>query len=226
MNKNKLSLVAILMCFASSNLLAATLTLQTRSIDDPDSIRRDVVRSGYKATWRNQESSISTRKLSEFDNLRIGSPGKKQPVFAYFKARFSVSDEFASNDWGFRAGLDAGHGGALYLDGSLLDKNTSDLWWRYNWKNTSEIISRTDLDLVAGNHLLEIFWAESCCHGSSDAEFTVDGNRWNTLSTSNLASVGAVPIPMAVWLFGSGVVTLVAMKRRKTVSATDSQVLC
>ena len=227
MKKNKNLLASILLCLASTQLFAATLTLQTRSIDDPASISDSVLESGYRTTWSNQRSTISTQGLTEFDNLSLASNGTVKSVFAYFKTTFSIDEDSASKDWGFRVGLDAGHGAAIYLDGDLINSDTSDLWWKYNWNNSSEILSRTDLDLLAGNHLLEIFWAESCCHGRSDAQFTTDGNNWNTLSKSNLETAGksnlvtvsAVPLPMAVWLFGSGVITLVATRKYKHSSA-------
>lgn len=230
MKKNKKFLASILLCFASTNLFAATLTLQTRSIDDRASISNSILESGYRTTWSNQNSAISTRGLTEFDNISLATNGTVESVFAYFKTTFSIDEDSASKDWGFRVGLDAGHGAAIYLDGNLINSDTSDLWWKYNWNNSSEILSRNGLDLLAGNHLLEIFWAESCCHGSSDAQFTTNGTSWNTLSKSNLETAGksnlvtvsAVPLPMTIWLFGSGVIMLVATRKHKHNSANIS----
>jgi hypothetical protein len=201
---------------ASVHLSASTMTLQSRSLD-PRSITNDIATDGYRGTWNNLTSAITTQSLDAFDDLRVASQSTTAHVFSYFTADFSISADAALNDWGFRAGLDAGHGAALYLDGVEVDKNTSDLWWAYNWNNTSEILSITGVNLAVGDHKLELFWAESCCHGSADAEFMLNTGSWETLSTTELNTF-AVPIPMAIWLFGSGVIAMVSVQRKQQSS--------
>ena len=54
----------------------------------------------------------------------------------------------------------------------------------------------------------------------SQAAFTVNQLRVNGVDSldfldSNLVSVNAVPIPPAVWLFGSGLLGLIGIARRK-----------
>jgi hypothetical protein len=214
-----------MLTLASTNLYASTLTLQTRSIDNTNIFNNKNI--DYQKSWNKQKSAISTQSLSAFDDLKVASTGSKKDVFLYFIANFSIGEDAATNDWGFRAGLDAGHGGALYLDGNLLDVKSDDLWWKHNWNNSSEILSATGLNLSVGNHVLEMFWAESCCHGSADAQFSLNGN-WDILSTNNLntvslSAVTTVPVPMAVWLFASGIIAIFGVQRKSQQADTIEQ---
>jgi hypothetical protein len=96
-----------------------------------------------------------------------------------------------------------------------LTTDTTDLWWSYNWNNSSEILSSAANILNFGHHFLEVFWAEGCCNGGNSARFSVNGGDWKVLDVANLNSLEPVPVPAALWLFGSVLVGLMGMHRKK-----------
>jgi hypothetical protein len=40
--------------------------------------------------------------------------------------------------------------------------------------------------MSAGQHVLEIYGAESCCDGTTSKTFRVNGGKWMAISTANL----------------------------------------
>lgn len=195
---------AILFACASANVSAASITLDTRGISS------GVNNTDYRSSWSAQSSVINSQNLSDV-NGAFGASNS----FSHLKIDFSSADSV----WGFQLAPDAGFGGALYLDNQLLAKDTSDLWWGYAWGNGSELLSSAANMLLAGNHVLEAYWAEGCCNGSMGGRFTLDGGQnWQGLSVANLNRV-AIPNPDVMWLIGLGFISLayVASKKQGTV---------
>ena len=115
---------------------------------------------------------------------------------------------------GFQFGLDAGIGATVLLDGNTVYSSSSDIWWAYDW-NHPQVITEMFKGLSAGAHTLTLLWGEDCCNGYNSGRFTVNGGKtWATLDTANLDSLAPVPVPAAVWLFGSGLVGLMGMRRK------------
>ncbi|MCH9697710.1 MAG: CCXG family PEP-CTERM protein [Gammaproteobacteria bacterium] len=207
-------LLLVIFCLLSNHVLASTITLQTRAIQNSQFNQSD-----YRQAWTQHSSSLTSKNLSEFNNVHVAQHHTKNPVFSYLKTTFTIGEDFADNLWGFRAGMDAGLGGALYLDGQLVDIDASDLWWKHNWNNESEILKAGFIeDLSEGFHVLELFWAESCCHGSNSGQFTIDGGQsWQTLSVARLDAIAAVPLPASAWLFVTGFVSLTSLRRVRSI---------
>ncbi len=204
----KRQLQPIIFCFAllgfgSAN--AASITYETRLID------AGVNTSDYKSSWNTQTSSISSQSIDNF-NWKWGGNN----TFSHLAVNFSSGNASVL----FQIAPDAGYGGALYLDGMKLTDKQYDLWWGYDWNNSSQILSSLVSGLTNGNHVLEAFWGEGCCNGAGGGRFSLDGGQsWNDLSTQNLDSLAPVPVPAAVWLFGSGIVGLIGLLRRKSLIA-------
>lgn len=200
MNKKiAIGALALMGAIPVSNALAASVVYETRQIN------AGVNNTDYRASWNAQSTAITTQTLADFNGATI--PGASGG-FSHLAIAFSAA---AGSQWGFQLAPDAGHGGALYLNGALLDRDTNDLWWSGNWSATAEILSAAGLTLTAGNHLLEGYWAEGCCDGAQGARFTTDGSHWQ--STQSLAN--PVPIPAAVWLFGSSLAGLMGLAHRR-----------
>lgn len=206
--KSILSALVVSLCSISS-AMAATIVYETRPITN------GVNNADYKASWNAQISSITSRTLADFNGATI--PGASGG-FSHLIIEFNTTVK--NSTWSFRLAPDAGYGGAIYLDEQEIDKNVTDLWWGGNWNASSEIFSGSLLLSSVGNHTFEGYWAEGCCNGKSGIQYKIGNSAWQ--NPSNLASPVTTPIPGAVWLFGSAIVGLIGMTKRKQMTAAIS----
>jgi hypothetical protein len=132
--------------------------------------------------------------------------GSNNNVAFHFQALFGVAANEAGS-WGFRAGVDFGRGGAMFLDGVLLDWDASDLWWAGNFNAGSEILAASGINLNIGNHVLDIYGLEGCCDGSQTVQFQVGTQQWTTFSVRD-GQDSQVPLPATLALLGVGATAL------------------
>ncbi len=203
-NVRDLLFPAILLGCFTTHVFAASITLDTRSITS------GVNNADYRTSWASQSSVISSQTLTDVN----GAFGARES-FSYLKIDFSSSD----STWGFQLAPDAGYGGALYLDSQLIAKETSDLWWDFAWNDNSQLLNSAANILLAGDHVLEAYWAEGCCNGSIGGRFSVDGGQsWQDLSVSNL-NVVAIPNPDILSLMVLGLMALFYVKAKNANEA-------
>lgn len=142
--------------------------------------------------------------LSSFSNISNHAVchGGNSNVAFHFQTLFGVAANQAGT-WGFRAGVDFGRGGAMFLDGVLLDWDSSDLWWAGNFNASSEILAASGVNLNAGNHVLDIYGLEGCCDGTQAAQFQIGTQQWTTFSVGDRQD-SRVPLPATLALLGIG----------------------
>ncbi|MEQ1560084.1 MAG: CCXG family PEP-CTERM protein [Methyloglobulus sp.] len=193
MKKTSLS-VLIITAFSFSNAIAATATInstayQTRAIDTV------LDNTDYMASWNAQTSTVTSQDLADFNG--VSSPWSASGEFSHLKVNFTTG---IKTNTSFLLAPDAGFGGAIYVDGNLIASNTADLWWGFDWNNTSQILAGMVNNLKAGDHTFEGYWAETCCNGGQGLQ---------------IVATAATPVPAAAWLFGSAIVTLAGVRSRK-----------
>lgn len=97
------------------------------------------------------------------------------------------ADEVGS--WGIRMGPDFGDGGAIYIDGDVVDDKWGqnlwwNLWWPAWWGSNPAVISGTKY-LSAGAHLVTIYGSEICCDGRGEIQLRKPNGNWQLLSITN-----------------------------------------
>ena len=92
--------------------------------------------------------------------------------------------------WEFRAGVDYGRGGGLYVNGETLDERwDEDLWWGYNF-NHPDVLTGS-IHLENGFHHIEALGYEGCCDGTINMQYKTPGSGvWLDMSAANLTLYG------------------------------------
>jgi hypothetical protein len=144
--------------------------------------------------------------LSSYDDLALNLNSQGLEGTITFYATSAASYEF-------RAGVDFGGGGALFLDGHALDFKGSDMWWAYSYGDASQFLAGS-ANLGVGAHTLQLYGFESCCSGNSQVQFSVNGGQSYTSFAAN-DGLPAVPEAQnfAMLLAGLGLVGTLARRR-------------
>ncbi|MDK2778687.1 MAG: CCXG family PEP-CTERM protein [Pseudomonadota bacterium] len=116
-------------------------------------------------------------------NESVITDGASTNFILYSSSIFSVS---TAGTWYFRAGVDFGLGGGLYIDDIALDEQwDDDMWWNSDWTDDSQILAGS-YSLSAGEHTLLLLGAEDSNGGIMTLEFSRDGSTWYSYSTDYL----------------------------------------
>ena len=230
---------AVILCsggLLSSTASADSITLYQRQITDSSVLPKDywalqfsdtygnpspttTATPNYMTAWSDQSSPITQQTLSTTGYIQ-----ESGQVFNELTVSFSIP---VQETLGFIFSVDAGYGGALYMNNQLIGYNSSDIYWGNPSGLVSGLVSATSslsstpTMLQAGNYTLTAYWAESCCDDRSWATFNVNGGIQQDLS--GLLGAGGstggnplpTPIPAAIWMVGSALAGLIGFGRRK-----------
>lgn len=124
-------------------------------------------------------------------------------------------DVTAGGDWDFRAGVDFGGGGALFLDGTAIAYNPNNMWWAGSYANADQYLAGGMNNLSVGVHTLTLYGFEDCCSGNTQVQFSVNGGQYT--SFANTDGLPAVPEAQnyAMLLAGLGLVATIARRRKQ-----------
>ena len=144
--------------------------------------------------------------LSSYDNLALNLNGQGlEGTITFYVA--------SATSYDFRAGVDFGGGGALFLDGHELDFKGNNMWWGGSYTDASQFLAG-NATLGVGAHTLQLYGFEDCCSGNSQVQFSVNGGQSYTSFASN-DGLPAVPEAQnfAMLLAGLGLVGTLARRR-------------
>jgi len=132
-----------------------------------------------------------------FDAMNYGAEGTSQ-----FAVTFGVDQ---LSDFSLTGSLDTGWWGGsdLYV---TLKENGSEIFGLSMWDLPTDGVNPFNFDgqFSTGNTYELILYS-----------YSYDSNYYDEKWTFNLTTTPAVPIPAAVWLFGSGLLGLIGIARRK-----------
>jgi len=74
--------------------------------------------------------------------------------------------------WNMQFGIDYGFGGAMFVDGGLVDFRNTDMWWNGSFSNPTQILAGL-VNLTAGSHSIELFGLEPCCDGATEGRYQI-----------------------------------------------------
>jgi hypothetical protein len=195
----KAVLLGLIFCAANAN--ATLITLETRDIN------QYFDKSDLLNSW-NQSTAGIVNNIDSFEMFQSGNNS-----LTMLTIDFNIDYEGL---WSFESGLDAGYGAALFVDGTLIDNRTDNLWWRYNWSN-SDVFRVEDIALSTGNHVIQLLWAENCCNGSSSVRFTETLGQDRLLSVAGIdeasTSSSTIPEPTSIALFGLAALSLLTRRQ-------------
>lgn len=167
--------------------------------------------SDYQAAVDSAVASSPVISIASYDSV---NPGLSQGGNDAYRATVTFGVTTAGV-WEFRAGVDFGLGGALFLDGVAQTFKTNDMWWNGNYGNASQHLSFSSA-LAVGNHTLTIYGLEWCCSGPQQAQFKAAGSNDFVSFSNQDGLVSAVPEPesYAMMLAGLGLMATIARRRK------------
>ena len=164
-------------------------------------------------------AGYGTTNISVYDNISnhsLFSGGSYTDIAFKSTIDFHVSSANAGA-WDFRAGVDFGYGGAMYLDGVAYDFKTNDMWWNGSYSDSSQYLSINSLNLIAGNHTLNLYGFEGCCDGYQQAQFSYGGSGFTTFASNDVLSAVPEPETYAMFLVGLGLLGFAARRRKQNI---------
>jgi hypothetical protein len=210
----KLAALAVALAYGSAD--AAVITFQTGTSSAGAQTTANAYRDIVDAAVANSSHSTVLNNYDIVSNQSLFGAGATNIAFKS-TINFGLS---AAGTYSFRAGVDFGNGGAVFLDGQAVDLKTTDMWWAHDYANTNSVFSVSNKALTAGNHTLTIYGLEGCCDGGQQVQYSANGAAFQSFSASTL-QMAPVPEPetYAMMLGGLGVVGAIARRRREKKQA-------
>ena len=217
MKKNLPWVMAALALAIGGSVCASTITIESASAK-PSGTLSDAGAYRSAVNTSLQGPTYTKTTVDSYNNVTHASLFGGNSDFALKSTiQFGVTQATAGL-WQFRAGVDFGYGGALFLNDVALDVKSHDMWWAGQYDNSSQYFNAA-VNLGAGNHTLTIYGFEGCCDGGQQAQFMAPAGTFTSFSnTDNLVS--AVPEPETYAMFLTGMAMMGFLMRRQNRPAT------
>ena len=217
----KIILAAVLASALSAQALASTGQVQVGAVSVLQSYDSA---AGYQAAVDAavNAAGAKTTAVSSFESLAFSSVKPSSLAQNYAMKTTITFGVTAANsgEWNFRAGVDFGKGGALFVDDAASAFNSTDMWWAGSYGATGSFSVKATL--AAGNHTLTLYGIEGCCSGNQQIQFSAPGSTaFKSFSSTDGLAVAAVPEPetYAMLVAGLGVMGAVARRRKAAPKA-------
>ena len=209
------AVMSLALCGGAS---ASVITIETGFSNAGSQIDALAYQSLVDAAVALPSAGYGTTTVAVYDNISNHSlfPGGSNTDIAFKSiVDFYVSPANAGA-WQIRAGVDFGHGGAIFVDGVAYDFKTNDMWWNGSYSDSSQYLSINTLNLAAGNHTLNLYGLEGCCDGYQQAQFRIGGaGDFTTFSANDNLSPIPEPETYAMLLAGLGLLGFVARREKQ-----------
>jgi hypothetical protein len=209
---------AIISGMLISNANASIITIETGFSSTGQQIDAAAYKSAVDAAVSSPSNGYGSTivPIYNISNHSLFSNGSSTDIAFKSTIEFYVSAANAGA-WDFRAGVDFGRGGALFIDGIAYDFKSNDMWWNGNYSDALQFLSATSLNLAAGNHTLNIYGFEGCCDGYQQVQFSIGGEPFTTFGATDNLSPIPEPETYAMLLTGLGLIGFMARSRKQSI---------
>ena len=166
--------------------------------------------NAYRTAVSSAVAGTAVTSISSYDSLDLSS--LRNFALASTITFYVTSPE----SFDFRAGVDFGGGGALFLDGNALNFKSTNMWWAGSYSDSSQFLaSAAPTTLSVGAHTVNLYGIEDCCSGNSQVQFSLDaGTTYTSFSTSD--GLPAVPEAQSFAMLLAGLSLVATAARRRS----------
>lgn len=190
---------------------ASTIELQTGFSAAGAQATANDYRSVVDAAVASSSAGYGHTTIANYDNISNHDLfGSASNIAFKSTITFGVTAGQTGN-WSFRAGVDFGGGGAVFLDGQAVDFRNNDMWWAGSYGNPTQSFQFSST-IGAGNHTLAIYGLEGCCDGGQQVQFN-SGSGFQSFNNQTLPPVPE-PETYAMLLAGLGLVGLIGRRKK------------
>jgi len=171
------------------------------------------------AGFTNQYSAITGSGVNGSSNYGVSNPGFTPSRLDFDSATIVNGAYFTNTTYAYLSMLNGDSFAKQFEAGDFFTLTINGL------DNTDSILGSLDINLATGTDILnEWLWTDLSSLGSVFAlEFSLSSSDVGTFGMNtpayfaidDLMTVSAVPVPAAIWLFGSGLLGLVGIVRRR-----------
>ncbi len=209
----KLSAVAATLFASIASAQASVISVDTGFSNSSALASAEAYRSVVEAAVANSGAGYGHTTLASYDSMSNHALFGASTNIAFKSTIVFGVQAGQTGNWSFRAGVDFGNGGAVFLDGQAVAFKSNDMWWAGSYSNPSQYFAFS-ADIGAGNHTITMYGLEGCCDGSQQFQFN-SGSGFQSFDNQTL---NPIPEPETYALMLAGLGLLGLASRRKAAA--------